>query len=70
MLPGHLECCTFPILRWISKNLNPENVKVNVMGQYHPEWKAGNYEEIDRRLTHDEFDRALRFAEEIGLELC
>jgi len=70
VLPEHLECCTFPVLRWISKNLNPENVKVNVMGQYHPEWKARDYGEINRRLTRDELERAMRFADGLGLDLC
>jgi len=70
VLPEHLECCTFPVLRWISKNLNPENVKVNVMGQYHPEWKARDYGEINRRLTMDELERAMRFADGLGLDLC
>jgi putative pyruvate formate lyase activating enzyme len=70
VLPNHLECCTFPILKWISENLNLRNVKVNIMAQYRPEWKAENYEEINKRLTHDEFERAYCFAEDLGLELC
>ena len=70
VLPEHLECCTFPILRWISENLDLNNVKVNVMDQYRPEWKAGNYKEINGRLTMDEFERAYFFAMDLGLSLC
>lgn len=67
VLPNHLECCTKPILEWISENL--KNVKVNLMDQYRPEWRAIEFKEISRRLTHTEFQDALRFADEIGIDL-
>jgi putative pyruvate formate lyase activating enzyme len=70
VLPNHLECCTFPVLKWISENLNLKNIKVNVMAQYRPEWKAQDYREINRRLTRDEFERACWFARDAGLDLC
>ncbi len=67
VLPNHLECCTKPILEWISENL--ENVKVNLMDQYRPEWRAMDFREISRKLTHTEFQEALRFADELGIDL-
>lgn len=67
VLPGHLECCTRPILKWIADNL--EDVKVNVMAQYRPEHRARDFPELARRITRKEFDKAVQIAEELGLDL-
>ena len=67
VLPNHVECCSKPVLKWIAENLR--NVKVNVMAQYRPEHKAKEYPEINRRITKEEFDEAVNFAEELGLDL-
>ena len=68
VLPGHVECCTRPALTWISENL--ENVKVNVMAQYRPEHRAREFPEISGPLTGAEFERSMRIAEKLGLDLC
>lgn len=67
VLPGHLECCTRPVLKWISENLGPL-VRVNLMDQYHPCYQAFAHDEINRRLTSDEFSQALQMAKESGLK--
>lgn len=67
VLPNHIDCCSIPILDWIADNL--ENVRVNVMAQYHPEWQANDYKDINRRLKNGEFARALNHAKDIGLNL-
>jgi len=67
VLPGHLECCTKPILNWIAKNLGA-NVRVNVMFQYRPEWRAHEIPELRRRLTRNEMERAVTLAKEAGLK--
>ena len=67
VLPGHIECCTEPVLRWIADNL--DNVKVNVMSQYRPAHRASNYEEISKPLTLREFRRAIEIAENLNLNL-
>jgi putative pyruvate formate lyase activating enzyme len=67
VLPGHIECCTRPVLSWIAENL--DDVKVNVMGQYRPEHRASEYEEIARGLKMKEYQSALAIAEELGLDL-
>jgi len=67
VMPGHLECCTKPILEWISENLG-RNVRVNVMFQYRPEYRAHEYPEIDRRLTNDEMLKAAELVKEFGLK--
>jgi len=66
VLPSHLECCTKPILEWISTNLG-KNTRVNIMFQYRPEWRATEIPELTRRLTQEERRRALGLAEKSGL---
>ena len=67
VLPGHNECCTKPILNWISKNLG-EWTRVNLMFQYRPEWRAKERPDMCRRLTQEEIDEALRLARDAGLK--
>jgi putative pyruvate formate lyase activating enzyme len=67
VLPNNVECCTRPALRWIAENLG-SMVRVNVMDQYRVCYQADKYEEINRRLTAEEFSKALEIAKETGLE--
>jgi putative pyruvate formate lyase activating enzyme len=67
VLPNHLECCTKPVLRWIAENLG-KMVRVNLMDQYRPCYQALEYEEINRRLREEEFQRAVEIANEVGLQ--
>ncbi|RLI27826.1 MAG: hypothetical protein DRO46_04970 [Candidatus Hecatellales archaeon] len=70
VLPGHLECCAKPILKWIAENLGTW-VRVNIMDQYRPEWRAWEVPELRRRLKRSEFEEVLNFARELGLtNLC
>lgn len=66
VLPEHLECCTKPIFDWVAENLGTW-VRVNVMFQYRPEWKAHEIPELRRRLTRSERERAIELAKEAGL---
>jgi len=68
VLPGHVECCSRPILNWIAKNLS--HVKVNVMAQYRPAHRAKGFKEIDRPLAMSEYSRAVEIANGLGLDLC
>ncbi len=67
VLPNHLECCTKPILDWIKENL--DNVYVNVMGQYRPEYRAMEHKDINRRLNYLELREAVSYARSLGLDL-
>jgi len=67
VIPGHLDCCSRRILKWISENLG-KDVRVNVMFQYRPEYRAHEYPEIDRRLTNDEMLKAAQLVKEFGLK--
>lgn len=66
VLPEHLECCTKPILNWISKNLGG-SVRVNLMFQYRPEWRAHEVTALRRCLTETERKRAIELAKKAGL---
>jgi putative pyruvate formate lyase activating enzyme len=68
VLPEHVECCTRPALTWIAENL--VDVKVNVMAQYRPEYRARDFPEIAHPLAMRDHDAALGIAEKLGLELC
>jgi len=57
VLPGHLECCTRPIMEWTAANM--ERVRFNLMFQYRPSYRADLYPEINRCLTHDEMADAM-----------
>jgi putative pyruvate formate lyase activating enzyme len=69
VLPNHLECCTKPVLIWISKHC--PRALVNIMGQYHPDNRVSReraeYEDIARRPTTDEMRAAYAIADELGL---
>ena len=67
VLPGHLNCCTKPVLQWIADNLR--DVKVNVMGQYRLAHRAKDYDEISRPLRLSEFKEAHETAEDLHLDL-
>jgi len=67
VMPGHLECCTKPILEWIADNLGPM-VRTNIMDQYAPRYLADKYPEINRRITTEEYERALEIARDVGLQ--
>ena len=65
VMPNHIECCSIPIIRWISDNL--PGVPVNIMSQYRPEYKAIEYEDISRYPTNDEIQRVLEEAKQLDI---
>jgi putative pyruvate formate lyase activating enzyme len=65
VLPGHLECCTRPIMKWVSRNM--PGAYFNLMFQYRPEYQAGLFPSIDRRLTEEERRAAGAMADEYGI---
>ena len=58
VLPNHIECCSFPILEWVAKNIKDKCI-VNIMDQYYPCFKAIEYPEINRGLTRGEYQSVL-----------
>jgi putative pyruvate formate lyase activating enzyme len=69
VMPGHVECCTKPVLEWIARNT--PRALVNIMDQYRPEHLVlrhpEKYREIARRPTREEVEEAYRYAEELGI---
>ncbi|HML04632.1 MAG TPA: radical SAM protein, partial [Methanobacterium sp.] len=66
VLPNHVECCSKPILKWISENLGNKTV-VNIMGQYRPVYKANESPEIMRYPSRDELEETVNYAKSLGL---
>jgi len=66
VLPNHVECCSFPILEWISKNLGRKCI-VNIMDQYYPCFEAIKNEKINRRISREEYRKVVEKAKEFGL---
>jgi putative pyruvate formate lyase activating enzyme len=67
VLPGHLECCTEPIMKWVSENIPP--VYFNLMFQYYPSYRASLYPNFNRRLTEYEKKNALDLAQKYGINV-
>jgi putative pyruvate formate lyase activating enzyme len=66
VLPGHVECCTRPIIEWTKKNI--PNVRFNLMFQYSPNYRAHEFPRINRVLTKEECEKAVDILKKSGLE--
>ena len=73
VVPGHVECCTKPVLDWIAANT--PHALVNVMDQYRPEYACDRfspvyderYRALSRRPTTEEILEAYAHARALGL---
>ena len=57
---------TKKVIEWIADKL-PKDTYFNIMSQYRPMYKASDYPEIDRRLSKDEYNDVVKWAEKAGL---
>jgi len=57
---------TGEIMRFVAEEISA-NTYVNIMDQYHPCGNAAKYPPLDRRITQDEYEEALRAAREAGI---
>ncbi len=68
VLPGHIECCTKEIIKWLSKNA--PNAVLNIMDQYRPEYMVlrhpDRWKSIARHVNKEEMKRAFETAREEG----
>jgi len=64
VMPGHVECCWFPIAGWLAENL--PGVTVSLRDGFWPAWQTS----MRRSTTTSEFARARTIAEEYGLKLA
>jgi putative pyruvate formate lyase activating enzyme len=65
LMPG-LIAETEAILHFIATNLSPATY-VNIMAQYHPCGRVGQYEELGRTVSGEEYRRAQAMARSLGL---
>jgi putative pyruvate formate lyase activating enzyme len=65
VLPGDL-ANTAAVLAFLAREISP-GTYLNLMDQYHPCYKAFEEPPLDRSLTPEEYEQALRLAEEYGL---
>jgi uncharacterized Fe-S radical SAM superfamily protein PflX len=67
-MPNHTECCSIPILDWVSENL--KTPLVNLMAQYRPEYKVLRtemYPEIKRKPSTSEMYNVRKHADDLGI---
>ena len=64
VLPGHLDCCTAPIVAWAARHFRRESFQL--LFQYVPHYRVFDHPELGlaRRLTGEERDRAQHLFEE------
>jgi putative pyruvate formate lyase activating enzyme len=65
VMPGGV-AGTREIMRFIAREISPDTY-VNIMDQYRPCGNAAKYPPLDRCITHDEIEEALRVARDEGI---
>jgi putative pyruvate formate lyase activating enzyme len=65
ILPNNI-AGTDQIIQFLSKQIST-NTYLNLMDQYHPAYKASQFPELDRRITHTEYQSAIEAAHSCGL---
>lgn len=66
VIPNHL-LNTKKVLTWITKNL-PKEVYISVMTQYFPEYKALKMEDINRKISEEEYTKIEQIVDNLGIE--
>jgi putative pyruvate formate lyase activating enzyme len=64
-MPGEV-ASSEAILKFIAEEISPHSY-VNIMDQYRPEYRAYEYSEINRRITHKEYMEAIQLAKRFHL---
>lgn len=67
ILPGQLEN-TKGVLDYMAETFRPGQVLFSLMRQYVPCGRAADFPEINRRVTDEEYEEALRYMEDCGIE--
>ena len=66
ILPGEIENSK-KVLKWIKDNLD-KNVFVSIMAQYFPTYLAKNVENLNRKLTKEEYEKIENYVYELDLQ--
>ena len=71
VLPGHVQCCSKPVMRLIASRLPVDRILVNIMDQYRPEYLVARYPdrwpEIARRPRASELREVYEYARSLGI---
>lgn len=66
VLPNNIENSK-KVLKWIKKNL-PEEIYISLMAQYFPTYKAKDSNELNRKLTKDEWEEIENYIEKLNIK--
>lgn len=66
ILPNQIENSK-RVLKWIKENIN-NNIYVSIMAQYFPTYKAKELDELNRKLTKEEYEEVENYLYELDLE--
>lgn len=66
VLPNHIENSK-KVLRWLKENL-PKDIYISVMAQYFPTYKAKETQELNRKLTKEEWKEIEDYIEKLEIE--
>ena len=66
ILPNQIENSK-NVLKWIKENMN-NNIYVSIMAQYFPTYKARELDELNRKLTKEEYEEVENYLYELELE--
>lgn len=65
VLPNHIDNSK-KVLLWIEENM-PKDIYISLMAQYFPTHKAKDIEDLNRKLTVDEFNEIKNYLDELNL---
>jgi putative pyruvate formate lyase activating enzyme len=65
VLPEHVECCSLPLMQWIYENLG-EDMVINIMGQYRPQYQAFRRDELSRPSSPLDVKEVVDYAKDLG----
>ena len=66
ILPNQIENSK-KVLKWIKENMD-NNIYVSIMAQYFPTYKARELDELNRKLTREEYEEVENYLYELDLE--
>ena len=66
VLPNNIENSK-KVLKWIKENISKE-VYISIMAQYFPTYKAEQIQELNRKLTKEEWKKIEKYVQELNIE--
>ncbi len=66
IMPNHIDN-TKKVLKWFKENLD-DGIYISVMTQYFPTYRANEYDEINRKITKEEYDEVESYIAELDIQ--